>query len=233
MKFMGSKRRIAKYILPIMLEQRENRVWVEPFVGGGNMLEKVDGYRIGADYDRNVISALTTIRDRIHDIPKNSSEFTENDYRMLRTHDFNGLNGYLGFALSYGGKWMGGWSRHDASGVKHRDYVSEAYRSAVKQSDRLKNTILVHSSYDSLVVPPNSLIYCDPPYSGTTGYKGGFNHDKFWNWCRHMSSLGHRVFISEYSAPNDFKCIWSGEITTSLTKDSGGKRGIEKLFIYE
>jgi len=37
MKYMGSKTRIAKYILPIMLKERkEGQVWVEPFVGGGN-----------------------------------------------------------------------------------------------------------------------------------------------------------------------------------------------------
>jgi DNA adenine methylase len=49
MKYMGSKNRIAKYILPIMLAERKpDQWWVEPFVGGGNMIDKVDGNRIGA-----------------------------------------------------------------------------------------------------------------------------------------------------------------------------------------
>ena len=40
MKYMGSKNRIAKYILPIMLESRaEGMTWVEPFVGGANMID--------------------------------------------------------------------------------------------------------------------------------------------------------------------------------------------------
>jgi AGCS family alanine or glycine:cation symporter len=37
MKYMGSKNRIAKYLLPIMLEEAEKKginKWVEPFVGG-------------------------------------------------------------------------------------------------------------------------------------------------------------------------------------------------------
>lgn len=39
MKYMGSKNRIAKEILPIMLEHRtEDMTWVEPMVGGGNMI---------------------------------------------------------------------------------------------------------------------------------------------------------------------------------------------------
>lgn len=46
---MGSKRRIAKDILPIILENRTpEQFYVEPFVGGANMIDKVQGKRIGA-----------------------------------------------------------------------------------------------------------------------------------------------------------------------------------------
>lgn len=38
MKYLGSKNKIAKYILPIMLEYRNDRIWVEPFVGGANTI---------------------------------------------------------------------------------------------------------------------------------------------------------------------------------------------------
>ena len=41
---MGSKARIAKHILPIMLEEAEKKgitKWVEPFIGGANMIDKV------------------------------------------------------------------------------------------------------------------------------------------------------------------------------------------------
>ena len=40
------------------------------------------------------------------------------------------------------------------------------------------------------------------------------------------------MFISEYDMPEDrFECVWSKEISSSLTKDTGSKKGIEKLFI--
>jgi len=29
----------------------------------------------------------------------------------------------------------------------------------------------------------------------------------------------------------DFKCIWSKQVNSSLTKDTGSKKNIEKLFI--
>ena len=41
---MGSKNRIAKHLLPIMLKEAEKHgitKWVEPFVGGGGMIDKV------------------------------------------------------------------------------------------------------------------------------------------------------------------------------------------------
>lgn len=94
MKYMGSKNRIAKEILPIILAHRTpNQWWVEPFVGGGNMIDKVTGNRLGSDNDK--------------------------------------------------------------------------------------------------------------------------------------------VFISEYNAPDDFECVWSKEIVSSLTKNTGGKTGIEKLFKFK
>jgi len=46
-----------------------------------------------------------------------------------------------------------------------------------------------------------------------------------------MSSEGHKMFVSEYLAPDDFECIWEKEIISSLDLDTGNKRNIEKLFI--
>ena len=84
----------------------------------------------------------------------------------------------------------------------------------------------------SLEIPDNSIIYCDPPYKNTTAYKtNSFDHDKFWQWVRNKTNDGHTVFVSEYTAPNDFECVWQKEIVSSLTKNTGSKIGIEKLFI--
>ncbi len=230
MKYMGSKNRISKYILPIMLSERQkNQYWVEPFVGGGNIIDKVTGNRIGADVDFYVIDALRTIRDCINDIPKNNQEFTEEDYKKLRSSEEYEFKGYAGFAFSYSGKWLGGWCR---DGKGKRDYVGEAYRNAVKQSPKLQGVELIVSDYQNLNIPSNSLIYCDPPYQGATKYKQQFNHEEFWEWCRQKTKEGNTVFISEYNAPQDFDCVWQKEIVSSLTKNTGSKTGIEKLFKY-
>ena len=232
MKYMGSKARIAKHILPIILEKRKDgQFYVEPFVGGANLIDKVDGNRIGSDINKYLISALEKIRDEPNELPANKTEANEDLYKRAKNGLFSqGLKGYYGFALSYGGKWFGGW-RRDKEGK--RDYVAEAYRNAVKQSPFLKGISFKKDSYDELLIPNNSIIYCDPPYEGTTKYKDKFNHDLFWSWCREMTRKGHSVFISEYNAPSDFKCIWEKDITSSLTKNTGSKRATEKLFKWE
>jgi DNA adenine methylase len=229
MKYMGSKNRISKHILPIMLSERKsNQWWIEPFVGGGNMIDKVSGNRLGSDYNPYSIEALISIRDRVLDLPKTNSEFNEQDYKELKYSNI-WYKGYAGFSYSYGGKWLGGW-RRDRIGM--RDYVKESYNSALRQNSKLQDVILINKSYLDLDIPPNSIIYCDPPYQNTTGYTSKFDHDEFWQWCRIKESEGHAVFVSEYDCPTDFTCLWEKEVSSSLTKNTGSKRSIERLFRY-
>jgi len=231
MKYMGSKNRIAKEILPIILKDRkENQFYIEPFVGGANLIDKVPNPRIGSDLNENVILALNCIQNHLYLIPKDNKEFTEEDYKNIKKSGQNDVIAYVGFALSYSGKWFGGWCRDKD---RKRDYVKEAYKNALKQHPKLQGINLIHSDYRSLFIPKNSIIYCDIPYKNTTKYKNNdFDYNVFWEWCRNMTKKGHKVFISEYNAPEDFKCIWQKEQVSSLTKNTGSKRAIEKLFIW-
>jgi DNA adenine methylase len=46
---------------------------------------------------------------------------------------------------------------------------------------------------------------------------------------------GHIVYVSEYSAPDDFECIWSKEISASVNnsiKSGRGLKAVEKLFKF-
>jgi len=236
MKYMGSKNRIAKHLLPIILKDRKEGQWyVEPFVGGANMIDKVEGNRIGADFNNYVIEALKLIRDGY--TPKNNSEFTEADYAKAAGRYRDGLmlsqlECYALIAFSFGAKWLGGWSRGKNSKGDHRDYVSEQHKASEKQRPLLQGLELISSSYGKLDIPPQSIVYCDPPYQGTTGYKDKFNHDDFWQWCRDKAKEGHNVFISEYNAPDDFVCVWQQELNVSVAKNGKHKKATEKLFVH-
>ena len=107
MKYMGSKNRIAKHILPIMLEKaKENNIttWVEPFVGGANMIDKVPSNfkRIGIDYNPHTIEALIAIRDLVNKLP---NEVTEDEYKQLKGSKPEPIKSWLRFVASFGGKF--------------------------------------------------------------------------------------------------------------------------------
>jgi DNA adenine methylase len=233
MKYMGSKNRLAKHLLPIMLHGRTDETWIEPFVGGANMIDKVQGERIGSDLDAYLIEALKLIKNNVQSIP---DIITEDYYAELKeAKELNGITGFCGYAMSFGGKWFGGY-RRDVAGTKGcienmKTQTRRSKANAVKQSVSLGGVELYHSAYQDLDIPYRSIIYCDPPYEGTTKYKNGLDYSKFWEWCRQMTKEGHLVFISEYNAPEDFDCIWLKSQLTTLSK-SANIQAVEKLFIF-
>ena len=238
MKYMGSKARHAKELLPIILANRKEGQWyVEPFVGGANMIDKVGGNRIGADINEYLIEMWKAVSSGW--MPPEL--VTEEKYQKVRDNKDNDkpLTSYVGFAMSFGGKWFGGY-RRDIAGTKddpelkafnESEQSRKSYESLLKQQKKLLGVDFRHSSYQDLDVPANSIIYCDPPYKDTTNYKDSFDHEAFYEWCRQKHKEGHQVFVSEYNMPDDFICDWSKEVNNSLTKDTGSKKGIEKLFV--
>ena len=232
MKYMGSKNRIAKHLLPIMLENRNGRTWVEPFVGGANMIDKVDGERIGADSNKYLIAMWEDLQNG-WDLPTEISRETRDDCRVNKENYKDSEVGWIGIGCCYRGIFFAGYAGEiiTKTGVK-RNYIEEAKRNVKKQLPKIKGVKFICSKYQDLDIPANSLIYCDPPYEGTEGYKANkdsFNHLEFWEWCREKTREGHKVFISEYNAPSDFTCVYSHELNNGLN----GKKAIEKLFVYE
>ena len=136
--------------------------------------------------------------------------------------------GWIGWMASFNGRFFDGGYSGKSGG---RDYVDEQIRNTEKQISKIKGIKFFYSSYDELSIPDNSIIYCDIPYKDTKQYATSkdFNHDKFWEWCRVMTKKGHRVFISEYQAPDDFTCVWSKIVTNSMNTTITYKT-IEKLF---
>lgn len=234
MKYMGSKNRISKYILPTILKHRkEGMVWVEPFVGGANMIDKVDGERIGADINPYLIAFWQALQNGWTP-PENINKQLYDSVRTDKESYPAELVGCIGFCFTYSAKWFGGFIGNTKDVVcKGRDRIGESYRAVEKARESSKGVKFIHSSYQDLEIPPNSLIYCDPPYKGTTKYSSVICHDTFWEWCRQKTKEGHVVFVSEYNAPDDFECVWEKEIVSSLTKNTKTKKGVERLFIHK
>lgn len=235
MKYMGSKARIAKHILPIMLKSRkEGQWWVEPFVGGGNMIDKVDGNRIGSDSNNYVSSLLDYLSKG--NLPEEISKEKYMSIKQFKDDYPDWLVGYAGICCSYSGKWFGGFAGEVDTKCGIRNYQKEALTNIEKQSLGLVGATFKGDSYQELIIPPSSVIYCDIPYAGTTKYKDSFDHPDFWQWCREKVAQGHAVFISEYNAPDDFICVWKKGVKSSLSangKVGGNKVSVEKLFVHK
>lgn len=233
MKYMGSKSRIAKHILPIILENRtEGQYYVEPFVGGANLIQFVDGNRIGSDINHYVIALLKEMqngfippylsRDEVSHIKDNKDAYPAH------------VVAWAGIGCSYSGKWFGGYAGTvTTKNGSVRNYIQEAVNNLIIQSRKLTGCVFVSGSYLNIIYPEKSIIYFDPPYKGTEGYRIKFCHETFYNHCRLKKSQGHTVFVSEYEMPEDFVEVWKLELSSSLSsngKSGGNKKSIEKLF---
>ena len=215
-------------MLPIILKDRsKDQFYVEPFVGGANVIDKVHGHRIGSDSNKYLIALLKAMKDEW------TPPYVDKDfYEKIKSTPENYSDELVGFAatqLTYGSKWFDSY-RRDSVGL--RDYAQEAINNINKQSSNLEGIEFICSDYSDLEIPPNCIIYCDPPYCSTTRYTGvdPFNTIEFWDWCSKMVIKGHSVFVSEYTAPDDWNCVWEKRVNSSLTKDTGCKKQIEKLF---
>lgn len=138
------------------------------------------------------------------------------------------LTGFVGFLCSFGGKWFGGYAKNN----KGDNYADRGSRMLLKQLPNIVGVKFEHKDYRDIIFNEKCIIYCDPPYEGTTKYKGDFNHTEFWEWCRIKTREGHKLFVSEYNAPEDFECVWKMQVGTKLNRNKEQKR-VEKLFIYK
>jgi len=239
MKYMGSKSRFAKAIYAKICElsPRNGRPWVEPFAGGMNMICEVpheDGPRYANDSNEYLIAMFKAGSNGWIPPKRITREFYEKCRNLEEDLHFIG---WAGIACSYSGKWFGGYAGDYPESRRKKNgelpcYQLESYNSFLKQIAKLNEVWYCSASYDEITIPENSIVYCDPPYEGTTGYGFEFNHIEFWNWIRQISKE-HDVFISEYNAPGDFECVWQSETQSQMSangKSGGTKISIEKLF---
>ena len=234
MQYMGSKARFAKHIAPIVNKavKKSNGVLVEPFCGGCNLTTHFKGKIRANDLNKNLIALF---KEAI-----NGRKFPDFVSREMYEEARNGnlddaLTAYIGFCASYSGKYFAGYVGNN--------YLSERGKIRNRQQEAINNFLLTVEGlrsmedlelsslpYYDLEIKEGSVVYCDPPYMGTTGYKtGGFNHERFWKWAEAVSEHS-TVFVSEYTTLSDFFVpVW--EKDTKITLARAGKRATEKLFI--
>ena len=231
MRYFGGKTRTCKDISSI-IKERKNKAFLSPFVGGGWVEQYIEGKKVIADKHYYLIEMYKALQNGW--LPPTELTREEYDYIKNNKDEKPYLTGFVGFGCSFAGKWFGGYAK-DNSG---RNYCLNAYNSIQKKIDNglLKDSELIHTDYKALN-PINMVVYCDPPYKGTTQYDknivGEFNHEEFWDTMRKWSE-NNEVYISEYNAPDDFEVIWEKPIKLDIRNKNNEKEArIEKLFKFK
>nr|DAO00550.1 MAG TPA: Site-specific DNA methylase [Caudoviricetes sp.] len=145
MKYVGSKNRLSKQIAPIIQSYIDNMPdchgYLEPFVGGANMIDKIKcSCKIGNDVHKYLIVLLNHVSETTDDLP---DTITEEEYNAVRTNPSNYPDWYVGLVgfCSFGGKWWGGYPRSFKNdGATPRDMPNEIIRNLKKQAPNLKKS---------------------------------------------------------------------------------------------
>ena len=241
MKYVGSKKRLSKDLAPIIqsyINEGGYENYLEPFVGGANMIDKIScKNKYGSDSHKYLIALLKQAQIDTEVFP---DTIDEDDYKWLKSHYQDDdcpypdwYVGLIGFS-SFGAKFFDSYPRgYKSDGVTKRDMVNEAIRNVKRQAPNLKDIKFACVDFRDIKPVKNFVIYCDPPYKSTITYKGtdAFPYDEFYEWC-HKMSKDNVVLISEYDMPDGFECIWSKDLLCSINNVSGvSSNRTEKLFI--
>jgi DNA adenine methylase len=227
MMYLGGKTRLAPEIAAAVLACAPSRArLVEPFAGSCAITEALAPHFsdvTARDLHPDLILMHTALQAGW--VPP--ATLSEDEYRQLRDGPPSALRGFAGFGVSFSGKWFGGYARNS----RGDDYCGQASRSASRRSAALKSVRFECGGYASASVAAGDVVYCDPPYAGTTGYSGSFSPPDFWAKADAWVDLGATVFVSEYTAPWHWLPVWTKPRKQSLRGNAGGAEVVESLFM--
>lgn len=239
MVYQGSKNRLCKYLVPIIQETIDKNnitTYIEPMVGGANMIDKIKcENKIGSDINDELIALLKYIqKDNDISIAPESCPFEHYaEVRESRKKDLKKFSpeytALIGFCASYGGRYFDGGYGKDAKGG--RNIYSERLKNLRAQAPALNDIEFRYGDYKQYKGYKDCLFYFDPPYKGTKQYSTKFiNYEEFYDFCRELSK-DNIILISECHMPQDFKCVWEKERKVMQKSDRiEADKAIERLW---
>lgn len=236
MSYIGGKARGSSHILAVLNDKRfEGYDFLEPFVGMGHVLRRVVNKRSYSASDANplVMRLLTAVQSG-----EMMPSITRERYTQLRaaTDEVSLERACAAFQYSFNGREFGGYVDTYARRNGTIDDIPGSranYYATLANSPSFARATLAQCDYRAHT-PTNALVYCDPPYQGTTRYKGTepFDHGAFWETVRDWSR-DNVVLVSEYAAPPDFVCVASRPKPSCLAGGHKATPRVERLFVHE
>lgn len=221
MHYLGGKSRISKDIAKILNPATQGRDFYDVFCGACNISDKIATAKTRTCSDNNpyLIALFKAIQDG-WEPPTNVSE---DQYKWVCEHpdEQPALTAFILIGCSFCGGWKSGFAR---SRKTVRNYAREAANSLLKQRGRLTSVSFVCSDYDKLAIPEGSVVYCDPPYKGTSlhYYHNCFDYDRFLQWIE-ANKHKYDIYISEYSRNQvpGFDIVWEKESIKGMRNKEG------------
>lgn len=228
MRYLGGKSKLGKQIAYVINKIRTpGQPYWEPFCGSCWVTIHVHG---APRYCSDGCYELIEMWKALQNGWKPPRVVTEEMYQTAKGGGYNpGLTAFIGFGCSFGGKWFAGYARGNTSPAQVR-------RVLLEKIGKLQDVTFSFKHYAFIKPPPNSLIYCDPPYHGTEQYAGvefDFDTECFFEMAFHWCYAGHTVIISEYTAPDEFVCVREMPTSTEIRTKDGRDPRIERLFMHE
>lgn len=207
-KWTGSKRTQATEIIKYF--PKNIHTYYEPFVGGGSVMfsllhhpEIEIKHIVCRDINEDLINMWVSIMDEperlldeyermwlelnldediarkkryYHEVRNRFNEYRDPaDFMFLNRTAINGLIRYNG-----AGEF------NSAFHFNRKGMVPDTLREIVFYWSKVlneKRVIFEQGSYEEIETEKDSVVYCDPPYSGTKGmYYGKLDYDLFWEW---------------------------------------------------
>lgn len=244
MRYMGGKFRQSKAICQVLKPYvTSDTVYVEPFCGGmwsaARVVRELHPKKmILNDINKPLMLLWEKCLEEGCDWLPVDAEQVEREYPKYKaTQDENDpLTAWYGIALSFGGKWFGGFARGRNNNGTRRNCAEESVKSTRCAVDTLNclNVDLRIGSYENFEIPDGSVVYLDPPYEGRTKahHFGKFNYTEFWQWVRELSKRCI-VFTSCFDCPTDFETVYEWGDTVVRHLNSKGTDGTnERLVKY-
>ncbi len=239
MKYIGGKTKIADWVVDNSIRftfGKQKTTYVEPFVGSAAVFVKMAPHfstSIAADGHPDLILMWKALAEG-WEPPR---EITKDMIEYYRDEKPSPMRGYVGFIGCFRGVFFGG---HVGGATESKSdmlrIVEEGRRSVLKRAKVLRSARIFNRDFEKLEADSDMVIYCDPPYKGTVGYKGNevFDHERFWDVAEKWHEQGAVVIVSEEWAPYRWNVLASLRRINSLGNSRGGEGRvrIEQLFVH-
>ena len=151
---MGSKNKLAKELIPIIQSYitSDTKGYLEPFVGGANVIDKIDcKLKVGCDIHKELIALLKYTKDNYNELP---DMITEEEYKNVKNNKSNYPDwyvGFVGFCSSFGAKYFNGYARNSKNDNSCK-WSKGAINNLKKQAPNLKDIKFLNKSFGTLFI---------------------------------------------------------------------------------